>query len=144
MKGSIGDAGKAQATLQESPIGLQGGAIPLLNLAEYGREQLQGCAARWHGGILLLQQADLSCGRENIRRGLLQSGRLELKHRRAGAKACDQMACAGLQPAGPGARLAADALRLKAQREARPLLEGSQELSELVVADAKGAGIAPM
>jgi hypothetical protein len=40
--------------------------------------------------------------------------------------------------------LAADALRLKAQREARPLLEGSQELSEQVVADAKGAGIAPL
>ena len=54
------------------------------------------------------------------------------------------MACAGLQPAGPGARLATDALSLKAQREARPLLEGSQELSELVVADAKGTGIAAL
>jgi hypothetical protein len=40
--------------------------------------------------------------------------------------------------------LAADALRLKAQREARPLLESDQELSELVVADAKNAGIAPL
>ena len=54
------------------------------------------------------------------------------------------MACAGLQPAGPGARLAADALRLKAQREARPLLESVQELSELVDADAKGTGIAAL
>jgi hypothetical protein len=144
MKGSSRYTGKAQATLQESPIGHQGGAISLLNLPEHGREQLQGCAARWHGGLLLLQQADLSCRWENIRRGLLQGGRFELQHRRAGAKDCDHMVCAGLQPTGPGARLAADALRLKAQREARPLLESVQELSELVVADAKRAGIAPM
>jgi hypothetical protein len=40
--------------------------------------------------------------------------------------------------------LTAHALRLKAQREASSILESRQELSELVVADAKGTDIAPL
>jgi hypothetical protein len=40
--------------------------------------------------------------------------------------------------------LIAHTLSLEAQREASSILESRQELSELVVADAKGTGIPPL